>query len=68
MHKVSKAFLDLQDDSHLYSEGDTYPREGLKPSPERIKELSGKDNKIGEPLIKAVKKPAAKKKAPAKKK
>ena len=66
MHKVIKAFLDLQDDSHLYSEGDTYPREGLKPSPERIKELSGKDNKIGEPLIKAVK--TAKKKAPAKKK
>lgn len=66
MHKVIKAFLDLQDDSHLYSEGDTYPREGLKPSPERIKELSGKDNKIGEPLIKAVR--TAKKKAPAKKK
>lgn len=67
MHKVIKAFLDLQDDNRLYNEGDTYPREGLKPSPERIKELSGKDNKIGEPLIKAVKQPA-KKKAPAKKK
>ena len=66
MHKVIKAFLDLQDDNRLYNEGDTYPREGLKPSPERIKELSGNDNKIGEPLIKTVKKPA--KKATSKKK
>lgn len=66
MYKVIKAFLDLQDDSRLYDAGDTYPREGLEPSPERIKELSGKDNKIGEPLIKAVR--TAKKKAPAKKK
>ena len=67
MYKVIKAFLDLQDDSRLYNEGDSYPREGLKPSPDRIKELSGNENKIGEPLIKAVRKPA-RKKAPSKKK
>ena len=67
MHKVIKAFLDLQDGNHLYNEGDTFPREGSKPSPERIKELAGKDNKIGEPLIKAVRQ-TAKKKAPSKKK
>ena len=68
MYKVIKAFLDLHDDMHLYNEGDTYPREGAeKPSPERIKELRGNENKIGEPLIKLVRQPA-KKKAPAKNK
>ena len=68
MYRVIKEFLDLHDDMHLYNEGDTYPREGAKkPSPERIKELQGNENKIGEPLIKAVRQ-TAKKKAPAKQK
>lgn len=68
MAKVIRAFLDLQDNEYLYDVGDEYPREGLEPSPERIKELQGSDNKIGEPLIEKPKKPAPKRKAPAKKK
>lgn len=52
---VYKAFKDFEDDEHLYKKGDTYPREGLKPTKKRINELSSKKNKIGEILIEAVK-------------
>lgn len=52
---VYKAFKDLEDDNHFYKKGDTYPREGLKPTKKRIAELSSKKNKIGEVLIEAVK-------------
>ena len=49
-------FKDLEDNEHLYlvSKNDTYPREGLKPTKARIKELSTKKNKIGEVLIKKI--------------
>lgn len=52
---VYKAWKDIEDENHLYKKGDTYPREGLKPTKKRIKELSSKNNKIGEILIEAVK-------------
>lgn len=52
---IYKAFKDLEDDNYLYKKGDTYPREGLKPTKKRINELSSKKNKIGEVLIEAVK-------------
>ena len=52
---VYKAFKDLEDDNYIYKKGDTYPREGLKPTKKRIAELSSKKNKIGEVLIEAVK-------------
>lgn len=59
MYKVVKAFHDLEDCTtvkggsicHYYSVGDTYPREGLEPSPERIAELAGRYNRQGVPLI-----------------
>lgn len=35
--------------------GDEFPRKGFKVSDERLKELSGKDNKQGKPLIEEVK-------------
>ena len=54
MYKVICRFADLQDESHVYEVGDIYPREGHEPSLKRIRELSGKKNKIGEPLIKEV--------------
>lgn len=54
-YRVIKFFTDLQDNNHAYNVGDTYPREGLNPSEERIAELSGSDNKQGVPLIKEVK-------------
>lgn len=49
---VFKRFKDLEDNNFIYKKGDIYPREGLEPSKERIKELSTKKNKIGEILIK----------------
>lgn len=54
-YRVIKFFTDLQDNNHAYNVGDTYPREGLNPSEERIAELSGSENKQGVPLIKEVK-------------
>lgn len=69
MYKVILRFADLQDSSHVYEVGDVYPREGVKPSEERISELLGASNKIGAPLIKKVveKKPVKAKKKPTKK-
>lgn len=55
MFIVINAFLDLQDAEHLYDVGDVYPRDGVEPSEERIKELLGSDNRQGQSLIKAVK-------------
>ena len=62
MYKVIKFFHDLEDKKetksgtvyHAYEVGDVYPREGFKPSDGRIEELSGNENKRGEPLIKLV--------------
>lgn len=63
MYKVIKHFHDLQDATKTksgvvyreYNVGDEYPRKGLKVSEDRLKELAGKDNKQGTPLIKEVK-------------
>ena len=52
MYKVIKYFEDLQDQRHAYDVGDIYPRKGLSPTTERIKELAGKKNRQGKPLIK----------------
>ncbi len=49
---IYEKFKDLEDNDYIYQKGDVYPREGLEPSKERIKELSTKKNKIGEILIK----------------
>lgn len=49
---VYSRFKDLKDNNHIYRKGDVYPREGLEPTKERIKELSSKKNEIGEVLIK----------------
>ena len=54
MYTVIRYFTDLQDNDYAYEVGDTYPREGLSPTEERIAELSGSDNKQGTPLIAAV--------------
>lgn len=52
MFTVIKTFADLQDKGYIYHEGDIFPRDGLTVSSERIAELMGSDNKIGQPLIK----------------
>ena len=55
MYKVIKFFTDLQDNKHPYHEGDTFPREGVTVTEERLKELASKKNKRGVALIKEVK-------------
>lgn len=50
-YKVIHAFTDLQDNNHVYLVGDVFPHDDLKVTNERLKELSGSKNKIGEPLI-----------------
>lgn len=50
-YKVLKSFADLSDGKHTYAVGDTYPREGVKVSPDRIHELSTSMNSHGTPLI-----------------
>ena len=70
MYKVIKGFHDLQESVktkngviyHEYKAGDVFPREGKKVDEERLKELAGKDNKRGVPLIKEVKEEASAKK------
>lgn len=54
MYKVVKYFTDLQDNNFAYNVGDTYPREGFEVLPSRVKELSGKKNLQGVPLIEKV--------------
>ena len=62
MYKVIRKFHDLQDATktksgtvyHKYNEGDEYPRKGRKVSEERLKELSGSENKQRTPLIELV--------------
>ena len=55
MYKVIKFFVDLQDNNFAYNKGDIYPRAGFAVSEERLAELSGSENKQGEPLIELVK-------------
>ncbi|PGU29650.1 hypothetical protein COD66_23380 [Bacillus cereus] len=48
---VLEDFTDLQDDNHVYHQGDHYPYKG-QGKKKRIEELSGNENLRGEPLIK----------------
>lgn len=63
MYKVVSYFTDLQDANHPYNIGDTYPRNGLTVTAERIAELAGKSNLRGMPLIEEVREKADKVKA-----
>jgi len=51
MYKVIHYFTDLEDNNHVYRVGDTYPREGMTPSSERVKSLLNGSNKRGVKLI-----------------
>lgn len=55
MYKVIVRFMDLQDENHVYEQGDTYPRDGKKVSVARVNELMSCENKIGCPLIEKIK-------------
>lgn len=67
MYKVTKLFVDLEDKNYVYYPGDVYPREGLNVTDERIKELSGSENKRGEPLIELIEEHSGDTEKPAKK-
>lgn len=54
MYEVIHYFTDLQDNEYPYNVGDKFPRNGLTVSEERLKELSGKNNKQHKPMIKFV--------------
>ena len=54
MFRVIKHFTDMQDGNFAYEIGDTYPRKGLSVLPSRIKELAGKNNRQGCPLIEEI--------------
>lgn len=51
MYQVLEMFADLQDHNRVYQPGDSFPREGLTVSPERLAELAGSDNKRKRPVI-----------------
>ena len=59
MYEVISAFYDLTDCIktksgpiyHRYVVGDTYPRDGVMPSEERVTELLTGNNRLGRPLI-----------------
>lgn len=57
MYLAIKNFVDLEDGMHRYAQGDKYPRQGYKPSKDRIKALMDGSNKSGYKLIKKVKSP-----------
>lgn len=57
MYTVLEHFTDLQDSRFEYNPGDTFPREGLTVSNERLKELSTDANKRRRPVIELVKEP-----------
>ena len=54
MYKVISQFADLTDNKYLYRAGDTFPRNGVSVSDERLQELASANNKAGKPLIKEV--------------
>lgn len=54
MYRTLTYWEDLKDGRHPYNKGDVYPREGLKPSDARIKELSTTMNIRGTKLIEEI--------------
>jgi len=54
MYRTLIYWEDLKDGRHPYNKGDVYPREGLKPSDARIKELSTTMNIRGTKLIEEI--------------
>lgn len=54
MYKVIKHFTDMQDNNFAYNVGDEFPRKGMSVLPSRIKELAGKKNRQGCPLIEEI--------------
>lgn len=54
MYKVVEFFHDLQDGGHAYHPGDTFPRNGVEVSGDRIEALSSANNARKVKLIEKV--------------
>lgn len=54
MFRVIQYFTDLQDNGYAYHVGDKYPREGVSPSPVRVRELLSGENRRKVKLIEEV--------------
>lgn len=54
MYKAISYFKDMKDNMHPYNPGDTFPREGLSVSDERINELASDKNRRGKAVIELV--------------
>lgn len=67
MYKVIEYFTDLQDNGYPYYPGEAYPRNGLKVSENRYKELSTTNNKRRKVLIVKVDEPKEAEKKQARK-
>ena len=50
-YKAIKNFRDLQDNNYRYVTGDTFPRDGIEVSAERLESLSTANNRRNEPMI-----------------
>lgn len=53
-YEVIKYFTDLQDNDYEYNVGDIFPRDGLRVTDERLRELSTDENRQRVPLIKPI--------------
>lgn len=53
-YKAKVTFADLKDGKRLYLAGETFPRDGLIVTDERLAYLAGSDNLMGYPLIEKV--------------
>lgn len=60
-YEVIRYFTDAQDGEHAYHEGDIYPRDGLNPSEQRIKDLMSGNNFQKVALIQMLKEKSGKK-------
>lgn len=54
MYRALVFFTDLRDGERPYYPGDTFPRNGLNATPERLEELASNKNRRGIPLIEFV--------------
>lgn len=54
MYEVIRYFEDLQDNNRPYNVGDIFPHDGMTVKEERLRELSGSNNKQRKPLIRKI--------------
>ena len=53
-YRVITTFTDLQDNGYRYHTGDTFPRDGVEISTERVEELLTDKNRRRKPMIEEV--------------